>query len=127
MNRAIDTIPSETMSVLVAYHWPGNIRELQNLIERAVILSTGPVLNVPLNDLQSQPQAVTPANAPANGKPRKIETLEDVERRHVLETLEATGWVVGGPKGAAVLLGLKRSTLQVRMEKLGIRRARAAE
>jgi formate hydrogenlyase transcriptional activator len=126
MNRTIDTIPSETMNVLVAYSWPGNIRELQNLVERAVILSTGPVLNVPLSDLQSQPQLVVPANAPANGRPRKIETLEDVERRHVLETLEATNWVVGGPKGAAVLLGLKRSTLQVRMEKLGIRRARAA-
>jgi formate hydrogenlyase transcriptional activator len=111
----------------VAYHWPGNIRELQNLIERAVILSTGPVLNVPLHDLQSQPSAAAPANAPANGRPRKIETLEEVERRHVLETLQATDWVVGGPKGAAVLLGLKRSTLQVRMEKLGIRRARAAE
>ena len=126
MNRAIDTIPSETMSVLVAYHWPGNIRELQNLIERAVILSTGAVLNVPLRDLQSQPQAAALTNAPVSGKPRRIETLEDVERRHVLETLEATDWVVGGPKGAAVLLGLKRSTLQVRMEKLGIRRARAA-
>jgi formate hydrogenlyase transcriptional activator len=127
MNRAIDTIPSETMNILVAYHWPGNIRELQNLVERAVILSTGPVLNVPLNDLRSPPQAARPANAPDNGKPRRIETLETVERRHVLETLEATDWVVGGPKGAAVLLGLKRSTLQVRMEKLGIRRARAAE
>jgi formate hydrogenlyase transcriptional activator len=127
MNRAIDTIPSETMNVLVSYHWPGNIRELQNLVERAVILSTGAVLNVPLRDLQSQPQTAVPTNAPANGKPRKIETLEDVERRHVLDTLEATDWVVGGPKGAAVLLGLKRSTLQVRMEKLGIRRARAAE
>jgi formate hydrogenlyase transcriptional activator len=127
MNRAIDTIPSETMSVLVGYHWPGNIRELQNLVERAVILSTGAVLNVPLRDLQSQPQTAAPTNAPVNGKPRKIETLEDVERRHVLETLVATDWVVGGPKGAAVLLGLKRSTLQVRMEKLGIRRARAAE
>jgi formate hydrogenlyase transcriptional activator len=127
MNRAIDTIPSETMNVLVSYHWPGNIRELQNLVERAVILSTGAVLNVPLRDLQSQPQTAAPTNAPANGTPRKIETLEDVERRHVLETLEATDWVVGGPKGAAVLLGLKRSTLQVRMAKLGIRRARAAE
>jgi len=127
MNRAIDTIPSETMSVLVAYHWPGNIRELQNLVERAVILSTGPVLNVPPRDLQSQPQAAVPANSTANGRPRKIETLEDVERRHVLETLDATDWVVGGPKGAAVMLGLKRSTLQVRMEKLGIRRARTAE
>jgi formate hydrogenlyase transcriptional activator len=127
MNRAIDTIPSETMSVLVGYHWPGNIRELQNLVERAVILSTGAVLNVPLRDLQSQAQTAAPTNAPVNGKSRKIETLEDVERRHVLETLVATDWVVGGPKGAAVLLGLKRSTLQVRMEKLGIRRARAAE
>jgi formate hydrogenlyase transcriptional activator len=127
MNRAIDTIPSETMNVLVSYHWPGNIRELQNLVERAVILSTGAVLNVPLRDLQSQPQAGASTNAPVNGKPRKIETLEDVERRHVLETLDATDWVVGGPRGAAVLLGLKRSTLQVRMEKLGIRRARAAE
>jgi formate hydrogenlyase transcriptional activator len=127
MNRAIDTIPSETMTVLVAYHWPGNIRELQNLVERAVILSTGPVLNVPLRDLQAQPHAAMPANAPANGRTRKLETLEDVERRHVLETLEATDWVVGGPKGAAVMLGLKRSTLQVRMEKLGIRRARTAE
>jgi formate hydrogenlyase transcriptional activator len=118
MNRAIDTIPSETMSVLVAYHWPGNIRELQNLIERAVILSSGPVLKVPLNDLQSQP--------PASASAGKIETLEEVERRHILETLQATDWVVSGPKGAAVTLGLKRSTLQVRMEKLGIRRARAA-
>jgi formate hydrogenlyase transcriptional activator len=127
MNRAIDTIPSETMTVLVSYHWPGNIRELQNLVERAVILSTGAVLNVPLRDLQSQPQAAVPTNAPATGKLRRIETLEDVERRHVLNTLEATDWVVGGPRGAAVLLGLKRSTLQVRMEKLGIRRARAAE
>jgi formate hydrogenlyase transcriptional activator len=127
MNRAIDTIPSETMSVLVSYHWPGNIRELQNLVERAVILSTGAVLNVPLRDLQSQPQTAVPTNAPANGNPRKIETLQDVERRHILDTLDATDWVVGGPKGAAVMLGLKRSTLQVRMEKLGIRRARAAE
>ena len=119
MNRAIDTIPSDTMTVLVAYHWPGNIRELQNLIERAVILSAGPVLKVPLNDLQSQAHA-----APASTG--RIETLEEVERRHILGTLQATDWVVGGPKGAATILGLKRSTLQVRMEKLGIRRARAA-
>jgi formate hydrogenlyase transcriptional activator len=120
MNRAIDTIPSETMSALVAYHWPGNIRELQNLIERAVILSMGPVLKVPLNDLHAQP----PAAMASSGK---IETLEEVERRHILETLQTTDWVVGGPKGAAAALGLKRSTLQVRMEKLGIRRARAAQ
>jgi formate hydrogenlyase transcriptional activator len=120
MNRGIDTIPSETMSVLVSYHWPGNIRELQNLVERAVILSTGPVLKVPLKDLQSQPQSAASTNG-------KFETLEEVERRHILETLEATHWVVGGRNGAAERLGLKRSTLQVRMEKMGIRRARTAE
>jgi formate hydrogenlyase transcriptional activator len=118
MGKAIDTIPSETMNALVRYHWPGNIRELQNLVERAVILSSGPVLRVPLNDLQAQP-------SPAAGG-RKIETMEEAERRHVLTALEAADWVISGPKGAAVALGLKRSTLQARMEKLGIRRARAA-
>jgi formate hydrogenlyase transcriptional activator len=117
MSKVVDTIPTETMSVLVRYHWPGNIRELQNLLERAVILSPGPVLKVPLHDLQVH---ATPAPA------RKMETLEDVERRHILEALDAADWVISGPKGAAVTLGLKRSTLQARMEKLGIRRARAA-
>ena len=117
MSKAVDTVPTETMNALVHYHWPGNIRELQNLVERAVILSTGPILKVPLNDLQ--PQA-----APAAA--RKIETLELAERRHILEALDASDWVISGPKGAAISLGLKRSTLQARMEKLGIRRARAA-
>uniref|UniRef100_Q026M7 Transcriptional regulator, NifA subfamily, Fis Family n=1 Tax=Solibacter usitatus (strain Ellin6076) TaxID=234267 RepID=Q026M7_SOLUE len=118
MGKAVDTIPTETMNVLVRYHWPGNIRELQNLLERAVILSAGPVLKVPLNDLQLQ--------APAPTTARKTETLESAERRHILEALEAADWVISGPKGAAEALGLKRSTLQARMEKLGIRRARAA-
>jgi formate hydrogenlyase transcriptional activator len=117
MGKAVDTISTETMSVLTRYHWPGNIRELQNLVERAVILSTGPILKVPLNDLQAQP-------APAAA--RKIETLEEAERRHILEALDASDWVISGPNGAALSLGLKRSTLQARMEKLGIRRARAA-
>jgi formate hydrogenlyase transcriptional activator len=117
MGKAVDTIPTETMNVLVRYHWPGNIRELQNLVERAVILSTGPVLRVPLNDLQAQP---VPAAA------RRVETLEEAERRHILEALQASDWVISGPRGAAASLGLKRSTLQARMEKLGIRRARAA-
>jgi formate hydrogenlyase transcriptional activator len=117
MGRAVDTIPSEAMNALVHYHWPGNIRELQNLVERAVILSTGPVLKVPLHDLQAQP-AASPA--------RKIETLEEAERRHILDALHASDWLISGPKGAATALGLKRSTLQARMEKLGIRRARTA-
>jgi formate hydrogenlyase transcriptional activator len=117
MNKVVDTIPSETMNILIRYHWPGNIRELQNLVERAVILSTGPILKVPLNDLQSQPAAAAA---------RKTETLEEAERRHILDALDASEWVISGPKGAAASLGLKRSTLQARMEKLGIRRARAA-
>jgi formate hydrogenlyase transcriptional activator len=117
MSKAVDTIPTETMNVLIRYHWPGNIRELQNLVERAVILSPGPILKVPLNDLQVQP-------APAAA--RRIETLEEAERRHILEALDASDWVISGPNGAASSLGLKRSTLQARMEKLGIRRARAA-
>jgi formate hydrogenlyase transcriptional activator len=118
MGKAVDTIPSETMNVLVRYHWPGNIRELQNLVERAVILSTGPVLRVPLADLRLQ-------DAPA-AVPQKAGTLEEAERRHILNALDAADWVISGPKGAAVALGMKRSTLQARMEKLGIRRARAA-
>jgi formate hydrogenlyase transcriptional activator len=117
MSKAVDTIPTETMNVLIRYHWPGNIRELQNLVERAMILSPGPILKVPLNDLQAQP-------APAAA--RRIETLEEAERRHILEALDASDWVISGPNGAASSLGLKRSTLQARMEKLGIRRARAA-
>ena len=115
MGKVVDTIPAETMSALVRYHWPGNIRELQNLMERAVILSSGPVLRVPLNDLQTQP------GAPAR---RKAETLEESEKRLILEALDASGWVISGSRGAAQSLGLKRSTLQARMEKLGIRRAR---
>jgi formate hydrogenlyase transcriptional activator len=113
MNKTIETIPSESMSVLAGYSWPGNIRELQNLIERAVILSNGPVLRVPLGDLSSAPVA--------DGDPQ---TLEDAERRTILQALRATNWVVAGQRGAAAMLGIKRSTLQSRMEKLGIRKPR---
>jgi formate hydrogenlyase transcriptional activator len=113
MNKTIETIPSESMSALQRYAWPGNIRELQNLIERAVILSAGPELRVPLNDL---PQ---PEIGAADHRP---ETMEEAERRTVLAALKASEWVIGGPEGAAALLGLKRSTLQSRMQKLGIRR-----
>jgi formate hydrogenlyase transcriptional activator len=114
MSKTIDTIPSDTMKVLVRYQWPGNIRELQNLLERAVILSAGPVLKVPLADLQTHPMS------PAVGKQ---ETLEEAERRTILDALQRSNWVVSGRKGAAALLGLKRTTLNWRMDKLGIRRA----
>ena len=112
MNRGIDTIPSETMSTLVRYPWPGNIRELQNLIERAVILSAGPVLRVPLQDLRD-PQGV----GSITGRPQ---TMEEAERAHILTALKETKWVIGGPCGAAARLGMNRSTVQFRMKKLGI-------
>jgi formate hydrogenlyase transcriptional activator len=111
MNKTIDSIPSETMNALVRYHWPGNIRELQNLMERAVILSSGPALKIPMAGLQDRPIRSAAA---------KIETLEDAERRHITQALQSTNGVVGGPKGAATLLGMKRTTLQWRMVKLGI-------
>lgn len=113
MHKAIETIPSDTMQGLLRYPWPGNIRELQNIIERAVIVSPGPVLQVPLTDL-------IPRAAPARPMPQ--DTLEAAERKHILAVLEETKWVLGGLNGAAVRLGMKRSTLQFRMRKLGIAR-----
>ena len=112
MNRTIETIPVETMAALTRYPWPGNIRELQNLIERAVILSPGPVLQVPLQDLDN-------CTAPRrdNGKDQ---TLEAAERAHILAILNETRWVLAGPRGAAARLGMNRSTLQFRLKKLGI-------
>jgi formate hydrogenlyase transcriptional activator len=112
MNRAIETIPTETMNALIRYPWPGNIRELQNLIERAVILSTGPVLRVPLHDL---PNRAVPCSTTI-----KPQTMEEAERAHILAALKETKWVIAGPDGAAVRLGMNRSTVQFRMKKLGI-------
>jgi formate hydrogenlyase transcriptional activator len=113
LHKTIETIPADTMQGLIRYPWPGNVRELQNLLERAVILSPGPVLQVPLSDLTSH--ATPPHPAPHD-------TLEEAERKHILAVLEDSKWVLGGSNGAAVRLGLKRSTLQFRMRKLGIAR-----
>jgi formate hydrogenlyase transcriptional activator len=115
MGRRIETIPTEAMDALVRYPWPGNIRELQNLIERAVILSPGPVLHVSLGDLKSP-------SAPPNGSAGTPITLADAEREHVLGALRDTNWVIGGPNGAAARLGLPRSTFYRIMSKLGISR-----
>ena len=115
MNRAVETIPSETLDVLVHYSWPGNIRELENLIERAVIVSPGPVLRVPLGEMKA-----SPSNPPAGDNL----TLSAAEREHILKALEATNWVLAGPRGAAARLGMKRTTLQSRMRKLGVARSR---
>jgi formate hydrogenlyase transcriptional activator len=112
MNRVIDTIPSETMETLVHHSWPGNIRELQNLIEHSVIVSPGPVLRAPLAGLQLH-------SVPNQGGTRH-RTLEEAEREHILSTLKETKWVVSGPRGAAARLEMNRSTLQFRMKKLGI-------
>jgi formate hydrogenlyase transcriptional activator len=149
MNRSIDTIPSDTMTTLVRYHWPGNIRELQNVIERAVILSSGSVLKVPTDELRIRigakgdgsvlresgsakgdgsvlrdPLIDAPAvNDHSKGSLRA--SLNDTERQEIIATLEKTNWKVAGPNGAAALLGMNRSTLQSRMQKLGVRIPRA--
>jgi len=119
MDRVIETIPSETMQVLSRYSWPGNIRELQNLMERAVILSAGPVLEVPLRGLYTQ--------STLGQSSRHHGTLKEAERALILATVKETGWVLSGPRGAAARLGLNRSTLQFRMRKLGISRPWASE
>ena len=115
MNRRIETIPSEAMAALSKYHWPGNVRELENLIERSVILSQGPDLHVPLGELK------VPAAAATNAA-TAVTTLKGVEREHIVRALEGSHWVIGGPFGAATRLGMKRTTLQSKMKKLGISR-----
>lgn len=112
MKKSIETIPAKTMDRLARYHWPGNIRELENLIERAVILSPGPELTVPLPELKT-------ANPTQN---HSLATLEGVERDHILQVLRETKWVIGGAQGAAARLGMKRTTLISKMKKLGISR-----
>jgi formate hydrogenlyase transcriptional activator len=115
MNKQIDIIPDQVMEVLQGYSWPGNIRELQNFIERAVILSSGPVLAAPLGDLKSDLKQFAKSPSPAVNR-----TLKEAERAHILEVLRQVDWVVGGHRGAAVRLGLPRTTLLHRMQKLGI-------
>jgi len=116
MNKAIRTIPSETMSAMVHYDWPGNVRELQNVIERAVILSTGGVLKVPPGDLKSA-RARRPERAASHSK---RSAAPPPDREQVLQMLEATGGRVGGPDGAAARLGMKRTTLIAYMKRLSI-------
>jgi formate hydrogenlyase transcriptional activator len=110
MHRPIETIPTRAMEALQAWHWPGNIRELENVIERSVILSQGRELQVPVSELHGpEPVATGP-----------LPTLQEAEREHILRALEAAKGKVGGADGAAARLGLKRTTLQSRMGKLGI-------
>jgi len=127
LNKNIDSIPAATMNALCEYHWPGNIRELQNVIERAVIVSTGPVLKVSSRDLKPIHHPPSQESRPQTNGEQKFSdaqsarrAVDENERNQIVSVLEGTHWTVGGPDGAAARLGLKRSTLQYRMRRLGI-------
>src|SRR5262249_10356054 len=116
VQNPINTIPIKTMSTLVDYHWPGNVRELENFIERAVILSRGANLEIPVAELKQK------AKVAGSSSPNGLGTLEQAEREHISRTLSETNWIIGGPSGAAARLGMKRTTLQSLMRRLGIAR-----
>jgi formate hydrogenlyase transcriptional activator len=120
MKKPIEAIPMKAMAALTEYHWPGNVRELENFIERGVILSHGAELQIPLGELRGRLQlpSVIPVNTFSDG----VATLEHAEREHIIRALREAEWIVGGPKGAAMRLGMKRTTLQSRIKKLGIAR-----
>jgi formate hydrogenlyase transcriptional activator len=113
MNRTIETVPKETMQALVRWAWPGNVRELENLMERSVILSEGTVLAVPLAELQTRTPTIVR---------QSDHTLENAEREHIIRVLRETKGIISGPEGAAHRLGLKRTTLQSKMQRLKITR-----
>jgi formate hydrogenlyase transcriptional activator len=134
LNKTVQYVPADAMDALVNYSWPGNIRELENLIERAVLLSPGKELRVPLAELKQATLSVSdisdisadgsfvPPSSPAGSASAPVATLEEAERQHILRALRQTEWRIAGPKGAAAVLGMKRTTLQARMRKLNIRR-----
>jgi formate hydrogenlyase transcriptional activator len=123
LNKTVQYVPADAMDALVSYSWPGNIRELENLLERAVILSPGKELRVPLSELRNAPAMPEAEESPlAASTAAPVATLEEAERQHILRALRQTEWRVAGPRGAANLLGIKRTTLQARIRKLGIRR-----
>ena len=117
MNKRIESIPGEAMDTMMRYHWPGNIRELENFIERAVILSRGSTLQAPVSELEKG------SGAFAGTGSQNPTTLEEAEREHILKALHDSNWMIGGPAGAATRLGMKRTTLQSKMKKLSIARA----
>jgi formate hydrogenlyase transcriptional activator len=121
MNRNVQRIPQQTLEEMTRYAWPGNVRELQNFIERAVILSKDTELRAPLTELK-----VSSDVHPPSGSNGEVKTLRDMEREHILEALQKSNWVIGGPAGAATRLGMKRTSLLYRMEKLRISRAHAS-
>jgi formate hydrogenlyase transcriptional activator len=112
LHKRLSTIPVGTMTALRRYHWPGNIRELEHLVERAVILSRGSTLEIPLNEL----------NGPRTDQQSSAVTLKEAEREHIFQALQDANWMIGGRSGAAARLGIKRTTLQSMMSRLGIER-----
>ncbi|HEY6384829.1 MAG TPA: sigma 54-interacting transcriptional regulator [Candidatus Acidoferrum sp.] len=136
LNKSVAYVPAEAMDALVGYSWPGNIRELENFIERAVLLSPGKELRVPVGELKSSDVSSLAGSSAvgvdsssssssltsSTSSSSSISTLEDAERQHILRALRQTEWRIAGSKGAAAILGMKRTTLQARMRKLGIRR-----
>jgi formate hydrogenlyase transcriptional activator len=135
LNKVVEYVPADAMTALANYSWPGNVRELENFIERAVLLSPGKELRIPISELLNEPESpstprssyrtvVSPTadNSDEAAASASISTLEQAEREHILRALQQTQWRIGGPKGAAALLDMKRTTLQARMRKLNIRR-----
>ena len=131
LNKSVAYVPADAMEALASYAWPGNIRELENFIERAVLLSPGKELRVTISELKpitaaddagADSSSFHASVTPSTSLTSSISTLEDAERQHILRALRQTEWRIAGSKGAAVLLGMKRTTLQARMRKLGIRR-----
>ena len=121
LGKSISEVPAQVMREFTKYNWPGNIRELQNVIERAVIVSSDGVLRLPEPLVQT---AIAPASeSEAFKEPMTISTLDEAEREHILRALEAAGWRIEGPKGAAAMLKLHPSTLRFRMKKLGLTKA----
>src|SRR5262249_27582667 len=119
MGKRIDTIPTDAMDTLLQYDWPGNIRELQNFIERAVILSSGSVLHPAIGELK------VPISTPGSGDKKNPDSLVNAEREHIMQVLRETEWVLGGAGGAAARLGIPRTTLIYKMRRLGIPRHQA--
>jgi formate hydrogenlyase transcriptional activator len=121
MNKSIEAIPDQAMEMLCAHDWPGNIRELQNFIERAVVMTEGAVLRAPLMEVKPR-HSGTQSSMPSSATNKTGQTLVEMEREHITETLLRANWVVGGRTGAAAKLGLPRTTLIARMRRLGISR-----
>jgi len=122
MGKSIECVSQETMKLLVDYSWPGNIRELQNVIERGVALSRGPILKIGADLLPVETMCANLEPEPGF-TPKNNDSLEEIQRQHILRVLARTGWVISGPSGAGAILDLHPNTLRSLMQRLGIRRA----